>query len=106
MVSLQSEDPQETVELLEKALEGDRFISSMSYELLGQQLGQDVCHELIPLLDDLREPEKMKVHPSAAAVDAEREIMREMCEDPSWQDLSWQDPSDGEPAGNLEEMMP
>lgn len=75
LVSLRSIRPSESVEVLDKALEGDRFVASMSYELLIQHVGQHFSKELIPLLEDLREPSKMKRSSSEYAIGQERELI-------------------------------
>ncbi|MBI4863252.1 MAG: hypothetical protein HY815_23755 [Candidatus Riflebacteria bacterium] len=56
LVGLLSESPREVVETLEKALEGDRFVSSLSMELVVARIGVEAGDDLLPLLDELRQP--------------------------------------------------
>jgi hypothetical protein len=68
LVSLMSPRPREVVEALEKALEGDRFVSSISMEYVSTRVDPEAASNLVPLLEDLRQPASSPaVRPQGAA---------------------------------------
>lgn len=69
LVGLLTRKPRQVVESLEKALEGDRFVSSLSQELVSARVGPEASAELLPLLDDLRVPERWKEIGAAVPAD-------------------------------------
>jgi HEAT repeat protein len=71
LVGLHSRKPRQVVESLVKALEGDRFVASLSMELVAARIGHRAAADLIPLLEELGRPEPATRLPAAGAAAAD-----------------------------------